>query len=111
MSDRARLFERVAELSKPARSGEARVDLARQIEDLLCDGYATALKTDSSIRRLDRRRRELVALGEEEARRDELSDLERHRAELVERAAAIRRELDELRKRFVQMGGARATHR
>lgn len=98
-------------LAARAAGGDRSSDIARAMEDLLCDGYAACLQVDSRIRRLDRRRRELTALGEEVQRSDELWELDERISYLERCAADARRDLAALRERFVRIGGAQAASR
>lgn len=84
--------------------------MARAIEDLLCDGYAACLQVDARIRRLDRRRREL-ALDDEGRRDDDLRRLDERREFLERCAVEARRDLADLRERFVRIGGMQAALR
>ncbi len=112
MDQFAEPIERISSLCARVCRGEAGVGLAREIEDLLCDGYAVALQMDSGARRLERRRRELAARAETDLQAEtELSDVQREQASMVRRASETRERLSGLRERFVSLGGAEATRR
>ncbi len=98
-------------LAARAAAGDRSLEIARAMEDLLCDGYAACLQVDSHIRRLDRRRRELIALGEEGHRSNDLRVLDERRECLERCAAEARRNLAALRERFVRIGGVQAALR
>ena len=91
--------------------GDQRHEIARAMEDLLCDGYAACLQVDSQIRRLDRRRRELTALGDEGRFSDDLRELDERRDDLERCVAEARRKLAALRERFVRIGGGQTAFR
>ena len=95
-------------LAARAVGGERTHDLARAMEDLLCDGYVACLQVDARISRLDRRRRELAALGDEGQRSDGRCELEQRRDCLERCAAETRGKLAALRERFVRIGGIQA---
>lgn len=107
------LIDQVEALAARAGDGDGdrSVELAREMEDLLCDGYAAVLRIDSRIRRLRRRRLEMLAAGACAQRIAELDELEERQRELERSAAEARRVLGRLRARFMRLGGARATAR
>lgn len=98
-------------LAARAAGGERSHELARAMEDLLCDGYAACLQVDSRVRRLQRRRGELTALGHDGEPNDDLRGLDERRDRLERSAIEARRELAALRERFVRIGGMQATAR
>lgn len=111
MPDLADLPERIEALAARAAEGECSADLTRAMEDLLCDGYAACLQIDSRIRRLERRRDELMASGLDRHGDDELRSLEERQDALERTAVEARRGLGGLRDRFVRLGGAEAARR
>ncbi len=111
MPDLGDLADRIDALAARAAEGERSADLSRAMEDLLCDGYAACLKIDSRIRRVDRRRQELIAVGLDADRHDGLRDLEDRRECLEGTAADTRRMLGALRERFIGLGGLQAARR
>lgn len=108
MLDLGDLHDRIDALAARAIDGDRSADLSKAMEDLLCDGYAACLQLDSRIRRLERRRRELVVAGLGDHRRGELRDIEDHRDSLERSAADARNRLGALRDRFVGLGAAQA---
>lgn len=104
MADVEHLADPTRALIARATAGERSPELARAMEDLLCDGYATCLQIDSRIRRLERRRADLLIAGLD-GNRDDLRKLE-ERQEILERSAAdTRHRLGALRACFVGLGG------
>ena len=88
-----------------------RITLAREMEDVLCDGYAALLQADSTLRRLNRRRLELEELRGEPGVDAALAGLDGRVEALVRACAGVRSRLEPLRDRFVRLGGAAATAR
>ena len=107
----AELPERIEALAARAAEGERSADLTRAMEDLLCDGYAACLQIDSRIRRLERRRDELMASGLDRHGDGVLRSLEEQHQALERSAVEARRALGALRARFVRLGGAEAARR
>ena len=111
MRDLGELAADIEELAARAAAGDRSHAIACAMEDLLCDGYAACLQVDSHIRRLDRRRRELTALGDVGQRSHDLRELNERRDSLERSAAVARRDLAVLRERFVRIGGGQAALR
>jgi hypothetical protein len=97
-------------LAARAARGERSVELARDMEDLLCDGYAACLQVDSRIRRLERLRRQLASSGIDGQETD-VRQLDECRDSLEHFAAETRSKLAALRERFVHIGGMQAAVR
>ncbi len=110
MPDGRDLADRIDALLARAAEGDRSAELARAMEDLLCDGYAACLLIDSRIRRLERRQAEVMAAGFRDAT-DEWHELDERRASLERSGAEARRNLGVLRERFVRLGGVEAALR
>ena len=110
MPDGRDLADRIDALLDRAAEGDRSADLAREMEDLLCDGYAACLQIDARILQLERRQTEVMAAGTREATH-ESREIDARRASLEQSAAEARRSLGVLRQGFVRLGGVRAAHR
>jgi hypothetical protein len=106
MEDLAKLLARIDTFTVLVRHSSGDPGLLAEIEDVLSEGYATALSREARLIRLEEQLDDLLDSGDESRARELRLIVRQHRA--TERTVAILRSaLAELHAEFVALGGAR----
>jgi hypothetical protein len=104
MPDFRELMERIQDLCTRATSGAPDARLLVEIEDLLAEGYVSALRGDHRCRQL---RRRIDALVESGAAADELQAVAREQRTMAAAAHELRSQLAVMREHWTSLGSDR----